>query len=59
MTLGALVDSLDPEDVLIALHQDRAGALHHPILETHFGYGENRALLPHIHIGFLEIIRQM
>ena len=54
MALRALVDRLDPEDVLIALHQDGAGAVNHPVLELHLGYWEDGAFLPHVHVGFLE-----
>ena len=55
MTLGALVNSLDPEDVLVALHEDGAGPVHHPVPKRDIRYGQHRAFLPHVHVGLLEI----
>ena len=55
MTLGALVNCLYPEDVLVTLDQDRTGAMHHPVLELDLVDGEHGALLPHVHVDLLEI----
>ena len=43
-----------PENVLIALDQYGTGAVHHAARYPDIFYGQDGALLPHVHVGLLK-----